>query len=61
MLKGLEYETVFVKMTRAFVAAVMVVLGIILLMGIQLASCNLSVLIIGVAAVTILFMIGSSI
>ena len=61
MLKGLEYETVLVKMVMSFAVAVLVVLGSILLMGIQFATCNPAVLIFGVFAVTILFLIGSMI
>ena len=59
MLKGLEYETVLVKMVMAFGAAVLTVLGLIFLMGIQLASCNPVVLIFGVSAVTMLFTVCS--
>ena len=59
MLKGIEYETVFVKMAMAFVMAVMVVIGLILLMGIQFATCNPAVLVFGVVAVTILLIVGS--
>lgn len=55
MLKGLEYETVLVKMAMAFAAAVFVVLGLIFLMGIQFSSCNPFVLIFGVSAITVLF------
>ncbi|MBR3769461.1 MAG: hypothetical protein IKL06_02900 [Lachnospiraceae bacterium] len=59
MLKGLEYETVLVKMVMSFAAAVLVVLGLILLMGIQFATCNPAVLVFGVFAVTVLFLICS--
>lgn len=59
MLKELEYETVLVRMVMALAAAFVVVLGVILLMGISLASCNPLVLVFGVAAVTALLMIGS--
>lgn len=55
MLKGLEYETVLVRMVMAFVAAIAVVMGLIFLMGIQLATCNPIVLILGVVAVGVLF------
>lgn len=55
MLKGLEYETVLVRMVMAFVAAIAVVMGLILLMGIQLATCNPVVLVFGVVAVGVLF------
>jgi len=57
MLKELEYETVLVRMAVAFVAAIAVVMGLIFLMGIQLATCNLFVLVFGVAIVTLLFWI----
>ena len=59
MLKGLEYETVFSKMIMAFVAAVVVVLGVILLMGIQLMTCSPIILSVGVAVVTALLWICS--
>lgn len=59
MLKGLEYETVLVRMVMAFAAAVMVVMGIILLMGIQFATCNPGVLAFGVVTVTVLFVVCS--
>lgn len=59
MLKGLEYETVFEKMVMAFAAAVMLVVGLILLMGIQVATCNPAVLTLGVVIVTILLAVGS--
>ena len=55
MLKGLEYETVLVRMVMAFVAAIAVVMGLILLMGIQLATCNPVVLVFGVITVGVLF------
>ncbi|MBQ8279592.1 MAG: hypothetical protein IJZ23_07100 [Roseburia sp.] len=59
MLKGLEYETVLVRMVMAFAAAVAVVLGLILLMGVSLTNCNPFILIFGVTAVTALFMVCS--
>ena len=55
MLKGLEYETVLVRMVMAFVAAIAVVMGLIFLMGIQLATCNPAVLIFGVVSVGVVF------
>ena len=59
MLKGIEYETVLVRMVMAFAAAVMVVMGIIFLMGIQFATCNPGVLAFGVVMVTALFVLCS--
>lgn len=59
MLKGFEYETVLAKMVIAFAAAILVVIGLILLMGIQLTTCNLVVLVSGVSVVTVLFLICS--
>lgn len=59
MMKGLEHETVLVRMAMAFGAAVAVVMGLILLMGIQLTTCNPFVLVFGVVAVTTLFTICS--
>ena len=55
MLKGMEYETVLVRMVMAFAAAIAVVIALILLMGIQLASCNPFVLTFGVLAVAVIF------
>lgn len=59
MLKGAEYETVLVKAVFAMVAAVVVVLAVIGLMGINLVTCNPVILLVGVAAVTALFWICS--
>lgn len=59
MLKGLEYETVLVRIVMAFVAAVAVVACLIMLMGIQLTSCNPAVLVFGVVSVTVIFIVGS--
>ena len=55
MLKGLEYETVLVRMVMALVAAMAVVMGVIFLMGIQLTSCNPFVMGFGVEVVAMLF------
>ena len=55
MIKGLEYETVLVRMVVALGAAAAVVLGLILLMGIQLTNCNPIVLVFGVVTVAVLF------
>lgn len=55
MLKGLEYETVLVRMIIAFVAAIAVVMGLVFMMGIQLATCNPAVLMFGVVTVGALF------
>ena len=52
-------NTVLVRMVMAFAAAVLVVMGIILLMGIQFATCNLGVLACGVLTVMVLFVICS--
>ena len=59
MLKGLEYETVLVRMVMAFAAAVLLVMGIILLMGIQFTTCNPGVFTFGVLTVMVLFVICS--
>lgn len=59
MLKGLEYETVLVRMVMALVAAIVVVMGLIILMGIQLTTCNPFVLTFGVVAVTAIFTVSS--
>ena len=53
-LKELPYETVLVKVVMAFVAAVIIVLSVIFLMGINLATCNPLVLAFGVSVVTLL-------
>jgi len=57
MLKGLEYETVLVRMVIAFVAAFAVVMALVLLMGIQLTTCNPVVLVFGIATVGTIFTI----
>lgn len=59
MIKGLEYEAVLVRMAMAFCAAVAVVIGLILLMGIQLTTCNPFVIAFGVISVTALFTVCS--
>ena len=61
MLKGLEYETVLVRMVMAFAAAVAVVIALILLMGIQLTTCNPVVLVFGDVAVGTILTISASI
>lgn len=61
MLKGLEYETVILRAVFAMAAAVVVILGLIALMGIQLMTCNPLILLFAVAAVTALFWICSMI
>lgn len=55
MLKGLEYETVLVRMVMALVAATAVVIGVIFLMGIRLTTCNPLVMGFGVVVVAMLF------
>jgi len=59
MLKGLEYETVLVRMVIAFAAAVAVVIALVLLMGIQLTTCNPVVLVFGVTAVGVIFTVSA--
>lgn len=59
MLKELQYGTVLLKVVRALIAAVVVVLGVILLMGINLVTCNPVILAFGVISVTVLFCICS--
>lgn len=59
MLKGLEYETVLVKMVMALGAAAVVVLGLVFLMGINLVTCNPIVLAMGVVSVSALFLVCS--
>lgn len=59
MLKGLEYETVLVRMVMAFAAAVAVVLALIFLMGIQLTTCNPAVLVFGVVTVAVIFTVSA--
>ena len=59
MVKGLEYETALVKMVMALVAASVVVLALILLMGIQLTSCNPLILAFGVISVAAIFTVSA--
>ena len=59
MLKGLEYETVLVRMVMVFAAAIAVVIALIFLMGIQLTSCNPVVLTFGVLAVAAIFTVSA--
>jgi len=59
MLKGLEYETVLVRVVMAFAAAIAVVMALVLLMGIQLTTCNPVVLVFGVVAVGTIFTISA--
>ena len=57
MIKELQCETMLVRMIMALVAAVAVVMGVILLMGIRVATCNPIVMVFGVVTVAILFWI----
>lgn len=59
MLKGIEYETVLVRMVMAFAAAIAVVMALICLMGIQLTSCNPVVLVFGVVTVGAIFTVSA--
>lgn len=59
MLKGLEYETVLVKMVMAFMAAIAVVMGLVLLMGIQLATCSPVVVAFGIVTVGVIFIVSA--
>ncbi len=59
MLKGLEYETVLVKMVMAFMAAIAVVMGLVLLMGIQLATCSPVVMTFGIVTVGVIFIVSA--
>ena len=61
MIKELQYETVLIRMVMALIAAIAVVMGLILLMGIQFATCNPGVLLFGVITVGVLFWICASI
>jgi len=61
MIKELQYETVLVRMIMALIAAIAVVIGLILLMGIQLATCNPLVMTFGVVSVAALFWICTNI
>jgi len=61
MLKELEYETVLVRMVIALAAATAVVIGLILLMGIQFATCNPAVIMLGVITIAMLFMVCANI
>lgn len=59
MLKGLEYETVLVKMVMAFMAAIAVVMGLVLLMGIQLATCSPVVVAFGIVTVGVILIVSA--
>ena len=61
MIKELQYETVLVRVVMALVAAIAVVVGLILLMGIQVATCNPGIVLFGVVTVGGLFWICASI
>ncbi len=59
MLKGLEYETVLVRIVMAFAAAFAVVMALIFLMGIQLTTCNPVILVFGVVMVGVIFTVSA--
>ena len=61
MVKELQYETVLVRMVMALIAAIAVVMGLILLMGIKITTCNPVILVFGVVTVSVLFWICASI
>ena len=61
MEKELQYETVLVRMVMALIAATALVMGLILLMGIQLTTCNPFVMTFGVVTVAALFWLCASI
>jgi len=61
MVKESQYETVLLRMVMAFIAAMAVVMGLILLMGIQLTTCNPLVMAFGVGTVAVLFWVCASI
>lgn len=59
MLKEVEYEMVLVKMLFSFIAAVGLMAMVVLIMGIKVSTCNLSVLFANIGFIGMLLWIAS--